>query len=54
MANLATTTYKVTGIREAANNLWITFQEMEVNNNDIWLLKLAEYYGSDYEKNKSV
>ena len=24
MANLATTTYKVTGTREAVNNLWTT------------------------------
>lgn len=50
MANLATTTYKVTGTREAVNNLWTTFQNMEVNSKDIWLLRLAEQYGIDYEK----
>ncbi len=50
MANLATTTYKVTGTREAVNNLWTTLQSMEVNTKDIWLLKLAEHYGIDYEK----
>lgn len=42
MANLATTTYKVTGTRKAVNNLWTTFQNMEVDSKDIWLLKLAE------------
>lgn len=50
MANLATTTYKVTGIREAVNNLWTTLQNMEVDSKDIWLFKLAEHYGIDYEK----
>lgn len=50
MANLATTTYKVTGTRKAVNNLWTTFQNMEVDGKDIWLLKLAEQYGIDYEK----
>ena len=42
MANLATTTYKVTGTREAVNNLWTTFQDMEVDSKDIRLFKLAE------------
>ena len=50
MANLATTTYKVTGTREAVNNLWTTLQNMEVDSKDIWLFKLAEHYGIDYEK----
>lgn len=50
MANLATTTYKVTGTREAVNNLWTTFQDMEVDSKDIRLFKLAEHYGIDYEK----
>lgn len=50
MANLATTTYKVTGTREAVNNLWTTLQNMEVDSKDIWLVKLAEHYGIDYEK----
>ena len=43
MANLATTTYKVTGTREAVNNLWTTFQDMEVDSKDIRLFKLAEH-----------
>lgn len=50
MANLATITYKVTGTREAVNNLWTTLQNMEVDSKDIWLFKLAEHYGIDYEK----
>ena len=50
MANLATTTYKVTGTREAVNNLWTTFLDMEVDSKDIRLFKLAEHYGIDYEK----
>ena len=50
MANLATTIYKVTGTREAVNNLWTTFQDMEVDSKDIRLFKLAEHYGIDYEK----
>ena len=50
MANLATTTYKVTGTREAVNNLGTTFQDMEVDSKDIRLFKLAEHYGIDYEK----
>lgn len=50
MANLATTTYKVTGTREAVNNLWTTFQDMEVDSKDIRLFKLAEHYGIGYEK----
>ena len=54
MANLATTTYKVTGTREAVNNLWTTFQDMEVDSKDIRLFKLAEHYGIDYEKNISI
>lgn len=40
MANQATTTYKVTGTREAVNNLWNTLQSMEVNNKNIWLSDL--------------
>ena len=54
MANIATSTYKVTGTREAVNNLWTTLQSMEVNSKDIWLLKLAEQYGIDYEKKQII
>ena len=49
MANQATTTYKVTGTRKAVNNLWNTFQSMEVNNKNIWLSDIAKHYGIDYE-----
>ena len=49
MANQATTTYNVTGTRKAVNNLWNTFQSMEVNNKNIWLSDLAKHYGIDYE-----
>ena len=50
MANICTTTYKVTGSHKAVNNLWNTFQKMEVNSKDVWLGDLAEHYGIDYEK----
>jgi len=49
MANQATTLYKVTGSRMAINDLWATFQSMEVNTKHIWLHQLAEHYGIDYE-----
>ena len=49
MANQATTTYMVTGTREAVNNLWNTLQSMEVNNKNIWLGDLAKHYGIDFE-----
>ena len=49
MANLATTTYKVTGTRKAVSDLWNTLQKMNVNNKNIWLDELAKYYGIDYE-----
>lgn len=49
MANVCTTTYKVTGTRKAVNDLWNTLQSMEVNSKNIWLYQLAEHYGIDYE-----
>ena len=49
MANQATTTYKVTGTQKAVSNLWNTLQMMEVNSKDVYLYKLAEHYGIDYE-----
>ena len=49
MANLATTTYKVTGSHKAVSNLWTAFQSMNVNTQNIWLDELAKYYGIDYE-----
>lgn len=54
MANLATTTYKVTGTREAVNNLWTTFQDMEVDSKDIRLFKLASITALTMRKSKSV
>ena len=49
MANLATTTYKLTGSRKAVSNLWTAFQSMNVNTKNIWLDELAKYYGIDYQ-----
>lgn len=49
MANLCNTTYKVTGTEKAVKDLWNTLQSMNVNTKDIWLDKLAEHYGIDYE-----
>ena len=49
MANLATTTYKVTGTRKAVSDLWNTLQKMNVNTKNIWLDDLAKFYGIDYE-----
>ena len=50
MANIATTTHKVTGSHKAVNDLWNTLQKMEVNSKNVWLYQLAEHYGIDYEK----
>ena len=49
MANLCNTTYKVTGTEKAVKDLWNTLQSMSINTKDIWLDKLAEHYGIDYE-----
>lgn len=49
MANLATTTYKVTGSHKVVSDLWTAFQSMNVNTQNIWLDELAKYYGIDYE-----
>ena len=49
MANQASTTYKVTGIRKAVSDLWNTLQSMNVNTKNIWLDDLAKFYGIDYE-----
>ena len=49
MANQATTTYKVTGIRKAVSDLWVALQGMNVNTKNVWLDELANYYGIDYE-----
>lgn len=49
MANLATTTYKVTGAHKAVSDLWNTLQTMEVNTRNVQLYRLAEHYGIDYE-----
>ena len=49
MANLATTTYKVTGSHKAVSNLWNSLCGMDVNGKDVHLHKLAEHYGIDYK-----
>lgn len=49
MANLATTTYKVKGTREAVNNLWNALDGMGANSQRLTLDKLAQHYGIDYK-----
>ncbi|EKJ92525.1 hypothetical protein QR305_02784 [Bacteroides finegoldii] len=50
MANLATTTYKVTSeSRQLVRDLWDILQRMEVNSKDIWLGDLAKHFGIDSE-----
>ena len=50
MANNCDTQYKLTGSRKAVNDLWNTLQKMAVNKKDVYLYRLAEHYGIDYEK----
>ena len=50
MANIATTTYHVTGTREAVNNLWSVLQDMQVNDHDLHLADLARRFGIDCKK----
>lgn len=50
MANICDTQYKVMGERKAVADLWNTLQAMEVNTKNVYLYKLAEHYGIDYEK----
>ena len=50
MANICDTQYKVMGERKAVADLWNTLQTMEVNTKNVFLYKLAEHYGIDYEK----
>lgn len=55
MANLATTTYKVTGTRKAVSDLWTALQHFNVNASYVWLNELADFYGINYkEKHISV
>lgn len=49
MSNICDTQYKVRGSRKAMSDLWNTFQSMDVNSKDVYLYKLAEHYGIDYE-----
>lgn len=49
MSNICDTQYKVRGSRKALSDLWNTLQMMEVNSKDVYLYKLAEHYGIDYE-----
>lgn len=50
MANICDTQYKVTGSRKAVADLWHTLQKLEVNSKNVYLYRLAEHYGIDYEK----
>ena len=49
MSNICDTQYKVRGSRKALSDLWNTLQMMEVNSKDVYLYKLTEHYGIDYE-----
>ena len=49
MSNICDTQYKVRGSRKALSDIWTTLQMMEVNSKDVYLYKLAEHYGIDYE-----
>lgn len=50
MANTCDTQYKVTGSRKAVVDLWNTLQKLDVNSTNVYLHRLAEHYGIDYEK----
>lgn len=50
MANTCDTQYKVTGSRKAVADLWNTLQKLDVNSTNVYLYRLAEHYGIDYEK----
>ena len=49
MSNICDTQYKVRGSRKALSDLWNALQTMEVNSKNVYLHKLAEHYGIDYE-----
>ena len=49
MSNICDTQYKVRGSRKALSDLWNTLRLMEVNGKNVYLHKLAEHYGVDYE-----
>lgn len=48
MANTCITTYRVTGSLKAVKDLWNTIQAHRQGNN-VWLHKLADHYGIDYQ-----
>ena len=50
MANICTTEYKITGTENAVKNLWDAISLFNPNDSNIYLHKLAEHYGIDYEK----
>lgn len=50
MSNICDTQYKVRGTRKAMTDLWNTLQAMNVNTTNVYLYKLAEHYGIDYEQ----
>lgn len=52
MANICTTTYKITGTRKAVTDLWNSLTLMEVNSKHVMLYQLADFYGIEYEKRR--
>lgn len=52
MANICDCTYKITGRNEAIMNLYNAIKENDDKQSNVYLYKLAEYYGVDYEKKK--
>ena len=52
MANICDCTYKITGHNEAIMNLYNAIRENDDKQSNVYLYKLAEHYGVDYEKKK--
>ena len=50
MSNICDTQYKVRGTRKALTDLWNRLLTMNVNTTNIYLYKLADHYGIDYEQ----
>ena len=49
MANIATTTFKLMGSREALKNLRIAFMALQEEGRSIYLDDLAKFYRIDYK-----
>lgn len=50
MANIATTTFKVMGAREALKNLRVAFMALQEEGRNIYLEDLAKFYRIDYKE----